>query len=392
MKIDILTLFPEMFEGFKSESIIKRAINDKKVEINTCNFRDFAKNKHKKVDDTPYGGGDGMVLMCQPIFDAVESVKTEKSKVVLLSPQGKPYNQKMAYDFAKEEHLILICGHYEGFDERIKSICDYEVSIGDYVLTGGELPAMVIADSVTRLLPGVIEEGSHINDSFNDGLLDYPTYTKPREYNGMKVPDVLLSGDHKKIDKWRKDEKVKVTKEKRPDLLTKKLVLNKEGIKKNKKKISLDDVKNIKVTEIKNKKNGIYKIVKEEKLVAITILNPLNIFGYKLKGKSKDGGITKILIVKSEFVSKIAMKNVTKKIDVLTYRLNLALSNNDDEATGKVLGEAEMLKSMIISVYANYLGKENLDKIVKNINYLVSEFVKAKSLQNTLVNKTNDIM
>lgn len=314
MKIDILTLFPEMFEGFKSESIIKRAINDKKVEINTCNFRDFAKNKHKKVDDTPYGGGDGMVLMCQPIFDAVESVKTEKSKVVLLSPQGKPYNQKMAYDFAKEEHLILICGHYEGFDERIKSICDYEVSIGDYVLTGGELPAMVIADSVTRLLPGVIEEGSHINDSFNDGLLDYPTYTKPREYNGMKVPDVLLSGDHKKIDKWRKDEKVKVTKEKRPDLLTKKLVLNKEGIKKNKKKISLDDVKNIKVTEIKNKKNGIYKIVKEEKLVAITILNPLNIFGYKLKGKSKDGGITKILIVKSEFVSKIAMKNVTKKL------------------------------------------------------------------------------
>ena len=228
MKIDILTLFPEMFDGFKSESIIKRAIEDKKVEINTCNFRDFSKNKHKKVDDTPYGGGVGMVLMCQPIFDAVESLKKKNSKVILLSPQGKKYEQKMAYDLAKEEHLIFICGHYEGFDERIKTICDEEISIGDYVLTGGELPAMVITDSIVRLIPGVIDEESHINDSFNNNLLDYPTYTKPRDYKGIKVPDVLLSGDHKKIDEWRKNKQLKITSEKRPDLIKHKVTLNKK--------------------------------------------------------------------------------------------------------------------------------------------------------------------
>lgn len=390
MKIDILTLFPEMFEGFKKESIIKRAIENKKVEINTCNFRNFAKNKHKKVDDTPYGGGAGMVLMCQPIFDAVESIKQENSKVILLSPQGKTFNQEKAYELAKEEHLILICGHYEGFDERIKSICDEEISIGDYVLTGGELPAMVLTDSVTRLIPGVIDEESHQKDSFNDNLLDYPTYTKPRNYKGMKVPEVLLSGDHKKIDEWRRNEQLKVTNEKRPDLLKHKVTLKKEGIKEKKQKIYLDDVKDIKVTEIKNKKTGKYKIAKEDKIIAITILEPKDIVGYKLKGKSKDGGITKILIVKPSFVSKIAMKNVRKKVDILTYRFNVALAENDDEATGRVLGEAEMLKSMIISAYANYLGRENLDKIIKNINYLVNEFVKAKTLQNSFINKNEE--
>ena len=182
MKIDILTLFPEMFEGFRKESIIKRAIEKNKVEINTCNFRDFAKNKHKKVDDTPYGGGSGMVLMCQPIFDAVDKLKKDNTKVILLTPQGKKYDQEKAYELSKEEHLILICGHYEGFDERIRSICDEEISIGDYVLTGGEIPSMVICDSVVRLLPGVIDEESHLNDSFNNNLLDYPTYTKPRNY------------------------------------------------------------------------------------------------------------------------------------------------------------------------------------------------------------------
>lgn len=383
MKIDILTLFPEMFEGFKNESIIKRAIEEKKVEINTCNFRDFAKNKHKKVDDTPYGGGAGMVLMCQPIFDATESLKKENSKIILLTPQGKTYNQKMAYELSKEEHLILICGHYEGFDERIRSICDEEISIGDYVLTGGEIPAMVLTDSVTRLLPGVIDEESHQKDSFNDNLLDYPTYTKPRNYKGMKVPEVLLSGDHKKIDDWRRNEQLKVTSEKRPDLLNNKVSLKKQGIKENKRKIYLDDVKNIKVTEIKNKKTGIYKVFKDDSISAITILNPKKITGYKLKGKSKDDKLTKILIVKPSFISKIAMKNVRKKIDILTYRFNLALSQDDDDATGRVLGEAEMLKSMIISTYANYLGMENLDKIIKNINYLVSEFVKNKTLQNS---------
>lgn len=220
MKISILTLFPEMFNGTFSESIIKRAINDGKVEIEIIDFRSFSKDPHHKVDDTPYGGGAGMVLTCQPIFDCIESIKTPESKVILLTPSGVPYKQKMAYDLSKEKHLIIICGHYEGFDERITSICDMEISIGDYVLTGGEIPAMVLADSIIRLIPGVINERSHIEDSFNENfLLDYPTYTKPREYNGMEVPEVLINGDHKKIDEWRYNESVKRTKERRPDLL-----------------------------------------------------------------------------------------------------------------------------------------------------------------------------
>ena len=389
MKIDILTLFPNMFSGFMNESIIKRAIDEKKVTINPVNFRDYAKNKHKKVDDTPYGGGSGMVLMCQPIFDAVDSVRTEKSKVVLLSPQGKKFSQKKAYELSKEEHLIFICGHYEGFDERIKSICDEEISIGDYVLTGGELPAMVITDSIVRLLPGVIDEQSHLNDSFNDNLLDYPTYTKPRNYRGMQVPEVLLSGDHEKIKEWRDEKRLKITSEKRPDLLNKKVKLNKSGIKKNKNKIYIDDVKNIKVTEVKQtKKTGVYKLFKDDAIRAITVLSPKNITGYKLKGKSSSNNLNKILIVKESFVKKIALKNVRKKVDILTYRFNLALSSeDDDESTSRVLGEAEMLKQMIISTYANYLGSENLDKIIKNINYLVNEFVKAKTLQNSFFTK-----
>ena len=219
MKIDILTLFPNMFNGVFLESIIKRAIDDKKVSINLVNFRDYTNDPHNKVDDTPYGGGAGMVLMAQPIFDCVKSLKTSNSKVILLSPSGKPYKQKMAYDLSKEKHLIIICGHYEGFDERIKSICDMEISIGDYVLTGGEIPAMVLVDSIVRLLPGVITSESHLNDSFNDNLLDYPTYTKPRVYEGMEVPEVLLSGDHKKISEYREKERLRITKENRPDLL-----------------------------------------------------------------------------------------------------------------------------------------------------------------------------
>lgn len=221
MKIDILTLFPHMFDGVLSESIIKRAINEKKVTINTIDIRDFSLDKHKKVDDYPFGGGKGMVLMPQPIFDAVESVRDDDSKVILLTPQGVSYNQNLAYDLSKEKHLIFICGHYEGFDERIRSLADIEISIGDYVLTGGELPSMVITDSIVRLLDGVIEEDSHIFDSFHDNLLDYPVYTKPVDFRGMKVPDVLLSGHHANISKYRKDEQIKRTKERRPDLLEK---------------------------------------------------------------------------------------------------------------------------------------------------------------------------
>ncbi len=219
MKIDILTLFPEMFKGVFEESIIKRAIDEKKVEINLINFRDYSMDSHHKVDDTPYGGGAGMVLTCQPIFDCVNDIKTDDSKVIMLTPDGKVYNQSIAYDLSKEKHIILLCGHYEGFDERIRSIVDLEISIGDYVLTGGELASMVVADSVIRLVDGVIAKDSHLNDSFNDNLLDYETYTKPSEYRGMKVPDVLLSGDHKKIDEFRQNSRYNRTKERRPDLL-----------------------------------------------------------------------------------------------------------------------------------------------------------------------------
>ncbi len=221
MKIDILTLFPGMFDGFLAESIIKRAMDDKKVFINIYNIRDYSKDKHKKVDDYGFGGGKGMVLMPQPIFDAVESIRDEESMVILLTPQGKQYNQVLASKLSKEKHLIFICGHYEGFDERIRTLADMEISIGDYVLTGGEIPSMAITDSIVRLLDGVIQEESHEKDSFQDNLLDYPVYTKPVDFRGMKVPDVLLSGHHANINKWRYEQQLKRTESRRPDLLEK---------------------------------------------------------------------------------------------------------------------------------------------------------------------------
>ncbi|MCI8347599.1 MAG: tRNA (guanosine(37)-N1)-methyltransferase TrmD [Bacilli bacterium] len=222
MRIDILTLFPNMFDTVFQESIIKRAQKLQKVEIYVHDFRNYSKDPHHKVDDTPYGGGAGMVLMCQPIFDCVNALKTENCKIILLTPSGGPYHQRVAYDLSKETHLIIICGHYEGFDERIRSLVNLEISIGDYVLTGGEIPAMVLVDSITRLLPGVINEKSHLEDSFNEHyLLDYPTYTKPRVYQDMAVPEILLSGDHKKIAKYRYSESVKKTRDLRPDLLEK---------------------------------------------------------------------------------------------------------------------------------------------------------------------------
>lgn len=220
MKIDILSLFPFMFDNFLNTSIIKRAIEKKKVFINIINFRDYSKDSHKKVDDTPFGGGSGMVLTCQPIFDCVESIKTDDSYVILLTPTGVTYNQKLAKELTKFKHLIIICGHYEGFDDRIRTLADLEISIGDYVLTGGELASMVVADSVTRLIDGVITDTSLEDESFNNNLLDYPVYTKPRNFRGMKVPDVLLSGDHKKIEEYRKKEQLRLTNEKRKDLLS----------------------------------------------------------------------------------------------------------------------------------------------------------------------------
>lgn len=219
MKIDVLTLFPNMFNGVFDESIIKRALDNKIIEINIHNIRDYSKDSHKKVDDTPYGGGAGMVLMCQPIFDAVKTLKSNDSKVILLTPGGTIYKQSTAINLSHEKHLIIICGHYEGFDERIKTIVDMEISIGDYILTGGEIPCMVLIDSITRLIDGVIRKESYQNESFTNNLLDYPTYTKPRVYEGLSVPDVLVNGDHEKINKWRYQQQVRLTKKNRPDLL-----------------------------------------------------------------------------------------------------------------------------------------------------------------------------
>ena len=219
MRIDILTLFPQMFTGFLNESIVKRAINSQKLKVNCINFREYSQLSNQQVDDTPYGGGGGMVLRCEPLVEAILDLKKE---VILMCPQGKIYNEKKALELKDAKHLIIVCGHYEGFDERIRSFVDEEISIGDYILTGGEIPAMVLVDSVARLLPGVIKEQSYINDSFMNGLLDYPVYTKPKIYRGLKVPDVLLSGDHEKIKKYREEQALLNTKKRRNDLLEKK--------------------------------------------------------------------------------------------------------------------------------------------------------------------------
>jgi len=225
MRIDILTLFPQMFDSILNESIIKRAQERGIVSFNIVNFRDFSTNKHKTVDDYPYGGGEGMVLTPEPIFLAVESILTEqskiKSRIILLTPQGKTYNQKIAKELANEEHLILINGHYEGFDERIREhLVTDEISIGDFVLTGGEIATMVLVDSIVRLIPGVLGNLlSSESDSFSNGLLEYPQYTRPYNFRGWKVPDILLSGNHQQIAEWRMKESLKRTYKKRPDLL-----------------------------------------------------------------------------------------------------------------------------------------------------------------------------
>lgn len=220
MKITILTLFPEFFDSFQKTSIIKRAIEREQVVFETVNFRDYTTDKHHNVDDTPCGGGQGMLLSCQPIVDCLKAVRSEHSLVVMMSPQGKTFTQKVAREFASDiDHLILLCGHYEGFDERIRSYVDMEVSLGDFVLTGGEGAALVISDAVIRLLEGVIQEDSHSDDSFENGLLEYPQYTRPIEYDGQCVPEVLLSGHHENIRKWRLKQSLKRTMQKRPDLL-----------------------------------------------------------------------------------------------------------------------------------------------------------------------------
>jgi tRNA (guanine37-N1)-methyltransferase len=224
MKIDVLSLFPDMFSGVFGQSILKKAQEKSAVQFQVLDFREFSSNKHRNVDDYPYGGGAGMVLTPQPLFDAVESLRketSEKPRIILLCPQGERFSQKKAEELSKEKHLIFLCGHYEGYDERIREhLVTDEISIGDYVLTGGELGAMVVIDAVTRLLPGVLgKEESHLQDSFSTGLLEHPQYTRPADFRGMKVPDVLMSGNHKNIEEWRKKESLRRTYERRPDLL-----------------------------------------------------------------------------------------------------------------------------------------------------------------------------
>ena len=237
MKFDVLTLFPEMFEPLK-QSIIGRAEEKELIDINFINIRDFSKNKHKKVDDTPYGGGAGMVMQADVVYDAYNSIKDENAKVIYLTPQGKVLNQKKVEELSKQEHLILLCGHYEGIDQRvIDKIVDEEISIGDYVLTGGELPAMVLIDSVSRYVDGVLSKGSTSEESFSQGILEYPQYTRPETFEGVKVPEILLSGHHENINKWRRCEALKNTYLKRPDLL-KNVELSEEN------KAYLDVIKN----------------------------------------------------------------------------------------------------------------------------------------------------
>lgn len=221
MKFDVLTLFPEMFNSL-NESIIGRAIEKDLININLVNIRDFSKDKHKNVDDTPYGGGAGMVIRPDVVYDSYNSVKTDGAKVIYMSPQGKVLDQKKVVELSKEKHLILLCGHYEGIDQRVlDEIVDEEISIGDYVLTGGELPAMVLIDSVSRYVEGVISEDSTSEESFSNNMLEYPQYTRPEVFNGVKVPEVLLSGHHENIRKWRNEKSLEFTQNKRPDLLKK---------------------------------------------------------------------------------------------------------------------------------------------------------------------------
>ena len=229
MKVDVLTLFPGMFAGPMDESILRRAQEKRRLELTIRNLRDWTNDRHRTVDDEPYGGGPGMVLKPEPIFEAIEELAGETTQVVMLSPQGQPFRQSKARELAGHEHLLMLCGAYEGFDERVRSLVNHELSIGDYVLTNGALPAMVVIDAVTRLLPGVLgDDLSSAEESFSENMLEYPQYTRPADFRGMKVPEVLLSGDHGAVEQWRQEQAAERTAQLRPDLLKEK----KENLKK----------------------------------------------------------------------------------------------------------------------------------------------------------------
>ena len=377
MRIKVLSLFPKMFDGILNESIIKRAIDDKKVNIDVIDLRSYSKDKHNKVDDTIYGGGAGMLIKCEPVFDAIDDLKTKNTKVIMLSPDGVKYNQEKAYELSKEKNIILLCGHYEGFDERINTVVDEKISIGDYVLTGGEIPAMAIIDSVTRLLPGVINEESHLNDSFNNDLLDYPQYTKPQEYRGMKVPDVLLSGDHKKIDEWRREEQIKKTKKQRPDLLKE----SEEEKTSDEDLIKTEEEKEN--TETKRKQIGKYTLIddKSKKKIEKMEIND----GYDFKPKNnieKDdlASISKVVLVEPEFIETIAKKNINKKLNILLKQIAIVLNDEtDDEGADYVLGEIDRLASLVMGNYSKYLTKE-YKNLIKNKLYMLKEEINLKQM------------
>src|SRR3989339_366218 len=227
MKIDIITIFPDFFDPFLNTSIIKRGIEDGFLNIKTHQLRDYSSLKHNRIDDTPYGGGAGMLMMFPPFYEAIKTLKSEDAHIIMTSPQGNVFDQKKAIELSKKKHLIILCGHYEGIDARVEDLIDEEISIGNYVLTGGEMPAMIISDAVSRLIPGVIHEASSETDSLQQGWLKYPQYTKPESYEGYRVPEILLSGHHQNIESWRKEQSVKRTLSKRPDLI-KMIILTEE--------------------------------------------------------------------------------------------------------------------------------------------------------------------
>ena len=377
MRIKVLSLFPKMFDGILNESIIKRAIDDKKVNIDFIDLRSYSKDKHNKVDDTIYGGGAGMLIKCEPVFDAIDDLKTKNTKVIMLSPDGVKYNQEKAYELSKEKNIILLCGHYEGFDERINTVVDEKISIGDYVLTGGEIPAMAIIDSVTRLLPGVINEESHLNDSFNNDLLDYPQYTKPKEYRGMKVPDVLLSGDHKKIDEWRREEQIKKTKKQRPDLLKE----SEEEKTSDEDLIKTEEEKEN--TETKRKQIGKYTLIDDKSKKKIENIEINDGYDFKPKNKiEKDdlASISKVVLVEPEFIETIAKKNINKKLNILLKQIAIVLNDEtDDEGADYVLGEIDRLASLVMGNYSKYLTKE-YKNLIKNKLYMLKEEINLKQM------------
>lgn len=377
MRIKVLSLFPKMFDGILNESIIKRAIDDKKVNIDVIDLRSYSKDKHNKVDDTIYGGGAGMLIKCEPVFDAIDDLKTKNTKVIMLSPDGVKYNQEKAYELSKEKNIILLCGHYEGFDERINTVVDEKISIGDYVLTGGEIPAMAIIDSVTRLLPGVINEESHLNDSFNNDLLDYPQYTKPQEYRGMKVPDVLLSGDHKKIDEWRREEQIKKTKKQRPDLLKE----SEEEKTSDEDLIKTEEEKEN--TETKRKQIGKYTLIDDKSKKKIENIEINDGYDFKPKNKiEKDdlASISKVVLVEPEFIETIAKKNINKKLNILLKQIAIVLNDEtDDEGADYVLGEIDRLASLVMGNYSKYLTKE-YKNLIKNKLYMLKEEINLKQI------------